>query len=659
MQDVESLISEHYIQTQDLFKAHYRKILSVAREERQAMSDLRKENEELRAQLGVSSAPTARAWETNSQAEEEAAAKQAVKAKPSVRFSPSLAETETLASELDLLAEKPQISLPGEVDSITRTRSSEVPADSRRSMGVTFSEASSRKHVSIKEPVSVVPRQSLSAEEEREFLDRYSAVFSTAASRFSTAASVRPTAMSVNDDGEVGKTGKALFADAASMKERVRQAILKPEYHVSNFYKTTGISQKIARSSIFDNVTLVVIFLNAIWITIDTDYNSAPVIFKADFIFQFVEHSFFAYFLFEWVVRFSAFAAKRDCLRDAWFVFDSSLVMLMIVDGWVISIVILMTGAFEGPGMGAFPVIRILRLLRLTRMMRMARLLRAAPELMILIKGIAGATRSVGFTLVLLCGIVYIFAIAFRTITEGTHIGGLYFSSVTHAASTLLLDGTLPDLAPMVTEVAGEHFAYGALLIFFILLASLTVMNMLVGVLVEVVCTVSTVEKEQMEATFLKGHMLHLLKAVDEDGDVRISRDEFNKLLEKPKAIKALQEVGVDVVGLAELSDFIYKDCGDLNFADFMEILLQLRGTNTATVKSIVDMRMFMTKELSRVEDNLLDKLHQVIQLDMQTAMRVATRETMAIRNNGGLPLTEVEDHAPGSRPQARVALCE
>lgn len=186
-------------------------------------------------------------------------------------------------------------------------------------------------------------------------------------------------------------------------------------------------------------------------------------------------------------------------------------------------------------------------------------------------------------------------------------------------------------MAGIVYDVAAEHLLYGVLLVIFILLASLTVMNMLVGVLVEVVCTVSSVEKEQMEATFLKGHMLHLLRGLDEDGDVRISRDEFGKLLEKPKAIKALQEVGVDVVGLAELSDFIYKDRNELSFPDFMETVLQLRGTNTATVKSIVDMRMFMTKELARVEDTLLDKLHQVIQMDISQAMALSTRETQAV----------------------------
>jgi len=620
-------LAEQFFHSQELAKSHYKQTLHVASEQQQIIIDLRKENDELRAQLGPGA--TARAWEAKLGEE---TAKQASEAKPPGRYPSHMLDTNandgpTLATDVDLMTGRQLISLPGEVDPVQRnllstgntSPSPTIGGSNRLTTRTRFSSIVPQAKDGMGSTRVLAPGASLQGPEQQAECRTEELI-----SRFSGGARV-------NEEVAHPLPGsKAVFADAASMKERVRQAILKPEYHVTNYYKQTGVWQKIARSTIFDNGTLVVIFLNAIWIAVDSDLNKAPVIFQADFIFQLVDYSFFVYFAFEWTVRFMAFARKRDCLRDTWFVFDSCLMALMIFDGWIMQVVIIMTGSTQS-GMGAFPIIRILRLLRLTRMMRMARLLRAAPELMILIKGIAGATRSVGFTLLLLSGIIYIFAIAFRTLTDGSELGQRHFPTVPRAVSTLLLDGTLPDLAGIVYDVAAEHLLYGVLLVIFILLASLTVMNMLVGVLVEVVCTVSSVEKEQMEATFLKGHMLHLLRGLDEDGDVRISRDEFGKLLEKPKAIKALQEVGVDVVGLAELSDFIYKDRNELSFPDFMETVLQLRGTNTATVKSIVDMRMFMTKELARVEDTLLDKLHQVIQMDISQAMALSTRETQAV----------------------------
>ena len=53
--------------------------------------------------------------------------------------------------------------------------------------------------------------------------------------------------------------------------------------------------------------------------------------------------------------------------------------------------------------------------------------------------------------------------------------------------STLLLRGTLPDMADLVEDVGRVNIIYAAFMLFFILLASLTVLNMLVGVLCEVV----------------------------------------------------------------------------------------------------------------------------------------------------------------------------
>ena len=70
--------------------------------------------------------------------------------------------------------------------------------------------------------------------------------------------------------------------------------------------------------------------------------------------------------------------------------------------------------------------------------------------------------------------------------------------------STLLLRGTLPDMADLVEDVGRVNIIYAAFMLFFILLASLTVLNMLVGVLCEVVSVVSAVEKESMTVQFVK-----------------------------------------------------------------------------------------------------------------------------------------------------------
>merc|ERR1711970_995865 len=106
---------------------------------------------------------------------------------------------------------------------------------------------------------------------------------------------------------------------------------------------------------------------------------------------------------------------------------------------------------------GDASILRLVRLLRLTRMARMVRLLRAMPELMILVKGISVATRSVFFTLCLLLIVIYIFAIAFTQMAAETDLQDKYFKTVPDSMNTLLLRGTLPDLADFVEMLAEEN----------------------------------------------------------------------------------------------------------------------------------------------------------------------------------------------------------
>jgi len=413
-------------------------------------------------------------------------------------------------------------------------------------------------------------------------------------------------------DAEYNATlAHAVFADAAAMKAKVKEHIMKPEYNVVQFYKTDGCPQQIARSSLFDHITLFVIGLNALWIWIDTDYNDSPTLLDAHPLFQVGENLFCLYFAFEIVIRFLAFKQKRDCLRDAWFVFDGGLVVTMVVETWLLNLVVWIFGTGGSTNVGSATILRLVRLLRLTRMARLARLLRAMPELMILVKGITVAARSVLFTLLLLFVILYVFAIAFRQLCSESHLKNSHFKSVPESMNTLLLKGVLPDQSTLISDLGDANYFFGAVVLFFVLLSSLTIINMLVGVLCEVVSVVSSVEKEQMALNFVKNKVLSLVheSGLGKDESVRISRDEFQQLLLLPEGARVIQEVGVDVVMLVDLLDDIFNEDAALSFADLMELVLQLRGTNTATVRDVVDLRKFLTQLVTDSHDHVIETL--------------------------------------------------
>merc|ERR1711870_66725 len=166
----------------------------------------------------------------------------------------------------------------------------------------------------------------------------------------------------------------------------------------------------------------------------------------------FAEHFFCVYFSFEWLARFMAFARKRDCLKDAWFVFDSALVSTMVLETWVLMVIMLAINSDGSGSLGNPGFLRLFRLMRLSRMFRMVRLLRAMPELMVMIKAMTVAMRSMLFALCLLMGIVYVFAIAFTQVMENTDPGDKYFKTVGDAMQALLLIGILCEVVSVVSS---------------------------------------------------------------------------------------------------------------------------------------------------------------------------------------------------------------
>jgi hypothetical protein len=436
---------------------------------------------------------------------------------------------------------------------------------------------------------------------------------------------------------------KTVFADAAALKEKLRNNVAKPAYNVQDFYYEEGCAQAVARSHIFDTMTLSVITFNAIWIAIDTDYNHKDVLIEADPIYQVMENFFCAYFTAEWTFRFCSFKVKWNCLRDSWFIFDSLLVFAMVGETWFMTGVVLMMGGSNSSFLGNASILKLFRLLRLSRMARMARLLRAVPELMVLIKGMLEAMRSVVFTLALLTGMLYIFGITFVLLMKDTDVGDELFPTVPAAMDTLLLKGVLPDEMEIVQECGKEGWVFKVIILVYILLASLTVMNMLVGVLCEVVSVVSSVEKESMLLNYVKDTLHNMLNnsGIDSNNDKLLSRDEFAKLLELPGAARAIQEVGVDVVGLMDFTDFIFKDEKKvLTFPEFMETILQFRGSNTATVKDVVDLRRYLGEQVENMEETLHHKVTQTI--------NACFREQGHFRDNQALSATPDSFQPPG-----------
>jgi hypothetical protein len=449
---------------------------------------------------------------------------------------------------------------------------------------------------------------------------------------YRSASMVQRDVKDLEDIKEITKQ-KGVFSNANNMKEMLRLELLNTEvYDVRKFYKTTGVSQRIARSQSFENVTMLAITFYAVWMAIDTDINDAKVITEAHWVFFCMEQFFCAFFFTELAIRFSAFKDKTDCRNDGWFMFDFILVLTMVLETWVLTIIIYMTSPQVGSGLGGnAAILRVARLFRLSRLFRMARLVKLVPELLIMVKAIVAAARSVFFTLCLLGIIVYVFGIAMVQTMRKTNVGEEYFGSVFESANTLVLYGTLLDEISGLMHAVQSESGFGMFLLYvFVALAALTMMNMLIGVLCEVINAVASAEKEAIQVNFVRSTLENLVEGSlvgKNEGDMgQLRKSAFDTLMSEAHTIKTLRALDVDVYTLLDFAEIVFedKDIEDdeedgrnseyekeraIEFVDFMEMVLQLRGSNSATVKDVVDLRKMMILKFKGIEDKLTSPL--------------------------------------------------
>merc|ERR1711865_444554 len=134
---------------------------------------------------------------------------------------------------------------------------------------------------------------------------------------------------------------------------------------------------------------------------------------------------------------------------------------------------------------------------------------------------------------------------------------------------------------------------------------------MLIGVGCEGVSAAAEMERAEDKTEELRNHILEVVKFVDVDGDKKVSAEEFVRICESQDAIEGLHELDVDVVALVDYADVIFQDKGELSMKDFTTLLVQFRGTNTGTVKDLVNVRKYLKLEFMKFEEKMLSMCTQ------------------------------------------------
>jgi hypothetical protein len=394
-----------------------------------------------------------------------------------------------------------------------------------------------------------------------------------------------------------------------------------PVYNVEDFYKKHGLSQRIARSPYFANGTVLVVVLNAIYLGVDSDYNDEQNLYDAEIVFQVWSQFFAIYFTWEVLVRFVAFERKADCLKDGWFKFDLFLVTTMVLDIWVLMVLL---KVLSGDGNQVKIPTQPLRMLRLFKLSRMARLMKSFPELVTMIKGLVRSLRAIASSMVLVGLMVYTWAILIHMLMKEDHEYNkdmkekfdYEFTMVGDVIWTLLMAGTLmlDNAAPVMTDLLfNKDFVkviVGLAFISYCWLSALLILQMLIGVLCDVVSQVGQERRDSECIGLVRQELLGDFQKYD-DGDGKISREEFLLIVNSDNSKALLKKLNINRLFLLEVADLMFPSTTDVQvpIKTILEMMIMCRGSNTATVEIVSSALMFLSNELGALEDGISTKI--------------------------------------------------
>mmetsp|Transcript_156944 Transcript_156944/g.273203 ORF Transcript_156944/g.273203 Transcript_156944/m.273203 type:complete len:566 (+) Transcript_156944:164-1861(+) len=376
---------------------------------------------------------------------------------------------------------------------------------------------------------------------------------------------------------------------------------------------------KIAIDKRFEWLTLSFILVNAGFIGYDADYSARfkkpDNLYDKDTPLQFMifENIFCVYFTVEVIIRFFAFRKKYQCCCDSWFVFDSILVLFMVIETWILPIV----GA-SGP----LSQLSILRLLRLARITRMAKLMRFFPELQIIVKGMVASVRSVGVTALLLFLLLYVFAILF---TSEYHQGNkedsefegdepeYLFGSMAKSMRSLFIMGTILDDITYCTNTirsSGKTMMLVAFILF-VLISSFTILNMLIGILCEVVGATGEGEREKNLQVKVRAAIGQLFEKMDKDKNGEISQQEFMSMRHNQNVLNALKDLDIKEKHFDLYAQLLFKpeeDGGPTPTFDWektVNMIIRLRPGTTVSALDFATFQMAVFKNHESMKQHI------------------------------------------------------
>jgi len=143
------------------------------------------------------------------------------------------------------------------------------------------------------------------------------------------------------------------------------------------------------------------------------------------------------------------------------------------------------------------------------------------------------------------------FSICMKSVVKESDVEALYFRTVLTGMRNLAIQAIVPDLDDPFAVFIDAGFFPMCLYATYVFIVGLTMMNMLIGVLCEVIAIISKVEREEFEMVNLRNGLIGLIMSADTDNSGDIGIKEFVNLLNDQEAVKFLVKRGHRCVGVS------------------------------------------------------------------------------------------------------------
>jgi len=239
-----------------------------------------------------------------------------------------------------------------------------------------------------------------------------------------------------------------------------------------NFNKLVDFSTKLKSNKIFELFVISIIVLSALLIGAKT-YNIPPSAIEG---LKFLDWFITLIFLFEITIRFIAEQDKKRFFHKAWNVFDTLIVIVSLIP-------------IEDSELAL-----IGRLIRIFRVMRMVSFV---PELRLLLNSLLRALPQLGYVVLLMFIIFYIYAAIGSSFFA--EINPVLWGDIAISMLTLFRVMTFEDWTDVMYEIMDVHPLSWLYFLSFIFLTTFAFLNMVIGIVVNVLEDEHSKEKEAQD----------------------------------------------------------------------------------------------------------------------------------------------------------------